>query len=266
MKIGSKFIIFILLLLGSVFVYKSLRLQVGFVDRTASLCLHPFFVLHHNCIHPLQQRYSHWRESKRDLADLIQEKERLSLSCQNLQAENIELQSMLTLSKNIKELRKFRDRCYPKDGNIVQVIVKSFSSHEHSFLIDVGERDGVKEDMVAVHKNCLVGRVTQVLPTHSKVLLITDKSCTVAGYCFKTRATGIYSGAHQEPAQFKYVNHLQKVREGDRIISSGQGVIYPAGLGLGTVKQVTPNGVSYDITVKPLIDLSQIDYCILLQK
>ncbi|HJM69140.1 MAG TPA: rod shape-determining protein MreC [Candidatus Babeliales bacterium] len=266
MRVVSKLIIFITLLLAGFFIYRSFRLQVGFIDKAASACLHPFFVVHNKCINPIQQRYASWRESKRELGGLIQEKEKLLLSCQNLQSENIELQAALTLSKDIKELRKFRDRCYPKTGNIVQVVVKSFAPHEHSFLIDSGESDGVREDMVAVYKNCLVGRVTQVFPTYSKVLLLTDKSCTVAGYCFKTRATGIYGGEHEDAARFKYVNHLQKVRQGDRIISSGQGVIYPAGLGLGTVKDVQPNGVSYDITVKPLIDLSQIDYCILLQK
>src|SRR3989338_696093 len=266
MRAGSKFIIFIILLLSSVFVYRIFQFNVNFIDRIAATCLHPFLVMHNKCIYPIQQRYGLLKESKRELADLIQEKEKLLLSCQNLQAENIELQAALTLSKDIKELQTFRDRCYPQSGNIVQVIVKNFSPHEHSCLIGAGERDGVKEDMVAVYKNCLLGRVTQVFSTYSKVLLLTDKSCTVAGYCFKTRATGIYSGAHQDPAEFKYVSHLQKVREGDNIISSGQGVIYPAGLGLGTVQNVKQNGVNYDITVQPLIDISQVDYCILLQK
>ncbi|MBT4856481.1 rod shape-determining protein MreC [bacterium] len=267
MRVGIKlFLIFFFICLGTFFVFRSFRLQTGYLDRMGSQCIQPFLLLHHKFIAPVEQRYRFWRESKQNLQQLIQEKESLLLQCQNLQAENIELQGASYLNKSIKELREFRDRCYPKDGKIVQVVVKNFSPSEHSFLIGAGEREGVRPDMVVVHKNCLVGRVVEVLPYYSKVALITDKGCTVAGYCFKTRTTGIYNGTSSDRARFDFVNHLQKIKEGDRIISSGQGVIYPQGLGLGTVEKVIPKGVSYEIIVKPLVDLSGIDYCILMQK
>lgn len=186
---------------------------------------------------------------------------------EKLKAENVELQALLSYSKDIKELDAFRKRCFKGSGDIVQILATIITPTEHSILIHAGERENVKEDMVAVYKNGLVGRVIEVYPFYSKVALVTDKKCSVAGYCFKTKATGVYSGTNEmDCAEFNFVNHLAKLKEGDRLISSGKGLVYPQGLGLGTIKSYKKSGVYYTVKVEPLFDIESLEYCLLMSK
>ena len=261
-------ILFIILILffSIFFVYRAFSFRSSIVDTVGSYCLYPVLVMHQQCTAPLYERYSQWRVGKQNIVVLAAQNDELARKCKNLEADNIALQASLVFSQYTKELRAFRNRCYPKNGRVVHVLAKKIEPYEHSFIIDAGSNNGIEIDMIVVHKNCLVGKVDTVFPWYSKVLLISDRNCTVAGYCFKTRASGIYGGMNDDSAQLKYVNHLQKVTVGDRVISSGQGTVYPQGLGLGTIGDVQKNGVNYDISLKPLIDLKKIDYCILLER
>jgi len=62
------------------------------------------------------------------------------------------------------------------------------SENAQFILVDGGSRQGVKKDMVALHNNCLIGRVDDVYPWYCKICLITDPACKVAAYCAKTGA------------------------------------------------------------------------------
>ena len=159
-----------------------------------------------------------------------------------------------------------KNKYNPQNGQIVQVLSRNLSEREHSLIVDAGSRHGVTSDMVVTYQNCLVGRVAEVFPLYSKVILITDKTCKVAAYCAKTRAAGIHVGSHEDHTELQRVNHLSPVEQGDLVLSSGEGLIFPAGFGLGHVETVSSDGLYQQVSVKPLIDGASLNYCMLLQK
>ena len=177
------------------------------------------------------------------------------------------LHALLHYDHDIKELADFKKRYEESHGHIAQILMKHFSDQSHFFLIDIGTRQGIKPDMVAVYKNCLIGKVAEVYPFYSKVVLITDKTCKVAAYCAQTHASGIHEGSNQsEQTMLNHVSHLSVMKEGDLILSSGEGLIFPQGFALGNVMSCKPNGLLYTVHVEPLVDMHALAYCLIIQK
>ena len=68
--------------------------------------------------------------------------------------------------------------------------------------------------MIAVFKDCLVGRVVEVYPYYSKVILITDPTCKVAAICTSTNVKGIHEGMLSlTTTKLSFVNHLEEVKK-----------------------------------------------------
>ena len=93
----------------------------------------------------------------------------------------------------------------------------------------------------------------------------TDRSCKVAVSCTSTGAVGICRGLNNENRlALNYVSHLQKLKIGDKLISSGEGEIFPQGFGVGEVNEFTSDGMYYRAYAKPLIDVTSLKYCYLI--
>lgn len=203
-----------------------------------------------------------------------QETEKLRIVIDSLQkekedlfSENVQLKSSLAYLEQVSELIEFKKKFNINVITTAQVMSKYISDISHFFLIDKGSQQGINKNMVAVYKNCLVGKVTEVYPGYSKLILITDKDCKVAAYCFKTGAMGIYEGSNQlDRAQLNYVNHLDNLIEDDLLISSGEGLVFPQGFILGKISKFTNDGIQYHALVKSVIDIDKIKYCQIIQK
>lgn len=121
--------------------------------------------------------------------------------------------------------------------------------------------------MVALYKNCIIGKVTEVYPCHSKIVLVTDRTCNIAAVCAQSKALGIYHGANEEwTAHLEHVSHLAIIEQGDLVLSTGEGLIFPRGFGLGRITRSTRDGLFYTISLAPLVDVRAISHCYLVQK
>ncbi len=152
---------------------------------------------------------------------------------------------------------------------IAHIMLREISDTSHSFLLDCGAQRGVELDMVAVVHNCLVGRVSEVYPYHCRVTLVTDRHSKVPALCAATGAHGIYEGVQQlATAQLAFVSHLQQLQIGDLVISSGDGLVYPKGFALGKVASfaLDAQGLTYRVTVEPLLDIRDVEFCCLVRK
>lgn len=233
------------------------------LDTISSYVMYPVLVVQKSVVNPIKS-YFQKRKTLQECYALITQ---LQSERNELMAQNVQLNAMISFEHDIQELVAFKKQYQDAQGIVAQVLVKHFSEQSHYFLIDKGAHAGIQLDMVAVYKNCLLGKVVEVFPQYSKVLLITDKLCKVAAYCPHTQATGIHEGNNQE--QFtgvKYVSHLAQVEQDDLVLSSGDGLIFPRGFALGKVKTCNPEGLFYDVSVELLCDLRAIDYCFVMQK
>lgn len=198
--------------------------------------------------------------------DKFYDKNLLSCKTENedLKSEIVKLTSQLNFVEQTKELVEFSSR-YEQDKKLCHILVKNLDIDSNFYIIDKGSENNIKPNMVVVYKDMLVGKVSEVNAYWSKVTLITDKSCKIASYCPKSNIKSIHEGQNNiYQTKLNFVDHLQKVVAGDLVISSGEGLIFPRGFGLGTIDDVKLEGLTYNITVKPLIDFENIDYCYVL--
>jgi len=119
-----------------------------------------------------------------------------------------------------------------------------------SIVISVGSRDGVAVDQAVVHGQGVVGRVIEVTPSYSRVLLATDFNSSIDSFVQRTRAVGILSGQGARPMYMKYVRKDEDVRPGDLVITSGLDGYFPRGIALGTVTRVNRQSADMFVAVE----------------
>lgn len=243
--------------------YRLLYVPTNYIQTTVSIFLYPFIKLQQVVIDP----FSAYFKNKREIAVLQEQVISLQQAHEQLTAENIALQATAHYYEQIQELVTFKNKYNVQSMRMAQIIMKQFSPTEHSYLIDCGSKHGVTVDMIAVYKNCLVGRVTHVYPYYSKVVLVTDPECKVAAYCLSSQAEGIHEGINKKKQSLlQYISHLHTLKQDDLVISSGQGLVFPQGFGIGTIKSFEQQGLHYKVIIKPLLKLEDLRYCYVIQK
>jgi len=234
-----------------------------FFGNCCSYVTYPFLKMYNAVQSPIIR----WRENRQTNALLKSSIEHLVAERDYLLSENIALQSLKGFSEDSQEAREFKQRYAAENGVVAQIIAKSFSPKGHFFLIDAGRSHGMKENMVAVANNTLIGRVVQVFPLYSKVVAITDAACKVAVVCAKSKTEGIHEGMNTlNETTVRYVSHLKSLVADDMLISSGEGLVFPRGFGIGKVIDYTNDGLFYSVRVKPLVDLNSVKYCCCVHK
>lgn len=239
------------------------------VGATLALYLHgaallscvsyPFIYLHARVSEPICR----WASQKKTIQQLKKKVAQLEKKNEALLATAIRKHAQLSYLETTKELRSFSKR-YKSHFLLSQVLVRSFGDQEHYFYIEGGAMAGVEKDMIVTYKNQLVGKVDTVYPWYSKVCLITDPKCKIAAYCPASKAHGIHEGIYQQEAtRLSYVSHLHTVKQGDWVLSSGEGIIFPKGFALGRVHEAQKDDLYQLVGVKPACDLNAIEYCMI---
>lgn len=233
------------------------------VNSVSSVLLYPVLLAQRTIVVPIK-KYVARKEQRSALEQLLAER---TEKYQKLLEENILLQATLSYHNQIKELTDFKKRYHNNDALLSQVLLRNIDDQHHFFLVDKGAKHGVVHDMVAVYKNCLIGKISEVYPFYSKLILVSDKSCKVAAHCAKTGASGIHAGGNNVACTaLERVSHLSSVTNGDMVVSSGEGLVFPQGFALGTITSVRQDGLCFHIDVAPLVDLTVMQYCMLMKK
>ena len=232
-------------------------------EQLSSYLMYPVLVTQQRIITPIKQFFA----EKQTIAALHQEVAALTKERDALVAQTVELTALANYSDEIKELLEFKKQYSYEDAILAQVLVCNMSDNGHFFLVDGGQNKGIEKNMIAVYSNGLIGKVEEVYPQYSKVMLITDRLCKVAATCAATHTCGIYEGCNDEnKALLNRVSHLDELQEGDLVISSGQGLVFPRGFALGTIKSYAQDGLMYQVEVEPLFDIASLQYCFILAK
>src|SRR3990167_8553150 len=243
--------IVICLFVGLLGVRRWLVGYASWLDTALSYACYPVILVQHTLTLPFEylKNFVHNRtQCDAALNALAQEREELL-------SRLIECENTAAFYHEIQELRDFSQRYALTGALITQIIFKCRTPREHYFLVDAGSRRGVQADMVALYKNFIVGRVVEVFPYYSKVIVITDQNCKVAAQCIKTGAQGIHEGTGTDQTSLTLVSHLQDVEVGDLVVSSGEGLIFPRGFGLGVIESCTCSGLYHTVFVRPVIDV-----------
>lgn len=235
----------------------------SYVDTLSSAVVYPVLVAQRAIVVPVQQFFR-----RMESHDALEAQLKI-LQQQNVDfmAENIKLRASLAYYRTVATIADFSERYSSKQAVVAQVLIRNIGPDKHKCVLDKGSRHGVCKDMVAVYKNCLVGKITDVYPLHCELTLITDASCRVSALCVDTQTPGIHVGTNQaHTTLLQRVSHLASIKEADMVVSSGEGLVFPQGFALGRIKTIEPDGLYIKIEIEPQCDIRTIDYCLLIKK
>jgi rod shape-determining protein MreC len=157
------------------------------------------------------------------------------------------------LKAELKEMRQWRDVAIAlRDTNeryrtilslktdppipmvTARIVTDSRGPFANTRLANAGREKGVKAGNPVMSENGLVGRVIGVTDGASRVLLLTDLASRTPVMMDRTNARAILTGDGGPNPRLDYLRGRDPVREGDRILTSGDGGVIPRGLPVGT--------------------------------
>lgn len=145
-----------------------------------------------------------------------------------------------------------------------RVIGREAGNYLTFFTLNRGSLHGIEKNMPVIEGWNVVGYITEVGLNWSKVMTFIETASSVGCYVERTGELGVVKGDFSYKAsglcRLYYLPEEADVQEGDRIITSGNGDIYPAGLVVGTVSEVLPDEFSrsIDAIITPSADLSSL--------
>ena len=115
------------------------------------------------------------------------------------------------------------------------VMADSGSPFRQSVLLNVGARDGIIDGWAAMDGLGLVGRISGVGQHTSRVILLTDTSSRVPVTIQPSGQRGMIGGDNTAAPPIAFLEDADLVRPGDRVVTSGDGGVFPPGLLIGQV-------------------------------
>jgi rod shape-determining protein MreC len=142
-----------------------------------------------------------------------------------------------------------------------EVTARSSTSFFHSIMVDRGTADSVRSGMAVVGYRGLVGRVSQVFPTASQVLLINNKLISVSCTNRRSRVVGMLEWDRGNFFRLEYVGKEEDVRVGDTLVTSGLGLLFPRGFPVGSVFQIADEkgGIAKRVRIASFSNLNALE-------
>lgn len=186
----------------------------------------------------------------RRLADEKELLKRQLVDAEEARLENHRLRELLNLKRNL-----------PYKVICSAVIGRSPSSWSSSLIIDKGSAQGIRKGCVCVGFLGLIGRVVEVSPGTSKVMMINDPNLCVSALVQRNRQEGLICGSLSGLLLMKYLTRDSDVKAEDTIVTSGLTESFPKGIVVGSVAEVREemSGLSRYAVVRPAQDLSGIE-------
>ena len=195
-------------------------------------------------------------------------KENEELKSKNAELENklVEYNSMKDENQRMREILKFSEANKEYDYVGCNIIGYSGSNFTSGYIIDKGTSDGIEKEMVVITPEGLVGKVTKAANNYSIVQSIINENIAVAVMDESTKeTTGVLKGLNDSKNKsLTKIYNLpidSKVKEGDVILTSGLGMIYPKGVRVGLVFSVESDFVSVmkNAVVEPYVDFNKLE-------
>lgn len=224
-------------------------------------------------VSPLQKIVYNINSRVKETVDFFLNFSEVKLENEELKKKNTKLANVLieyeSLKDEVERLREALNFTESKNNYKyvgVNIIGYSGNSLSDGYIIDKGSNDGIDKNMVVVSSKGLVGKVTKVASNFAIVQSILNENIAVAVMDQQTReATGVLQGlSDKKDNNMTVVYNLpisSDVKEGDIIITSGLGKIYPKEIPVGTVVSVEEDNVRVmkSAVVEPFVNFNEVE-------
>ncbi len=173
-----------------------------------------------------------------------------------------------------QELKKLLELNFSNYKQVNATVIKRDINWFHSLIIDKGEKQGIQVDMAVVSNHGLIGKIIKTNENSSIVELLSSNNdklkVSVSILSEQESIHGILNG-YQEQESILEINYIPKEKEiniGSNVYTSGLGGIYPAGIYIGKIEEITLDSLGlYQIAkIKPDISYDTIRYVSVLMR
>ena len=174
----------------------------------------------------------------------------------DLAAENMRLRRLLNATELLQD-----------SVLVTEVIGVSANPLRHTLTVDRGSADNVFVGQPLLDAEGLMGQIITVHKNHSTALLITDSNHALPVQVLRNGLRSIAEGrADYNRLNLKFVSPTADIREGDKLVSSGLGGLYPAGYPVGTVLSIVnkPGDNFLEIDIDPSAEIDRSRHLLLL--
>jgi rod shape-determining protein MreC len=201
-----------------------------------------------------------------ELRKVYQENQRLRLELVEASLRLTDLEEMRRENIRLRSVFHFEP---PLGYTLLPARVISVSGERipSSAVINKGADDSVKVNQALINQEGLIGRIEAVGPEFATVQLLTDPANRVAVRVASSREMGIVK---YRPGTGLVLDNFPiqgQILEGDIVVSSGLGGVYPPGLVVGTVASVKrPEEAAFcEVTLNPAVNFSSIEELFILR-
>lgn len=174
---------------------------------------------------------------------------------EEVRKENLRLKRLLNYSDEMSHQR------------VMAQVVGWDSANEFKVIrLNKGSLHGIKVMAPVITDHGLVGYVYRVTDNYADVLTILDQNNRVDVMVERTRTHGIVEGVFNFKCALKYIMRNEPVEVGDKLITAGVGGIYPKGVKVGMITDITKEnfGMTLSIEVIPTVDFDKLEEVLVL--
>lgn len=195
-----------------------------------------------------------------------QENEELKSKNAELENKLVEYNRMKDENTRLREMFDYSEANKNYDYVGCNIVGYSGGNISNGYIIDKGTKDGVDKDMIIITPVGLVGKVTKAESDFSIVQTILNENIAVASMIESTRETtailqGITDNKKNNLTKLSNIPIDSQIKEGDVILTSGLGGMYPQEIRIGEVVSVEVDSVAIMKTaiVKPYVDFNKLE-------
>lgn len=208
---------------------------------------------------------------------------------QELENENRDMQSWRELAERLAErnkryeaLLRMPENSFGEGADIehaiaAQLVLDSGGPFTRTLVANAGAEHGVRVGYIALNENGLVGRVVSVGRRSSRILMLDDYTSRIPVLGEASRVRAVLAGQATRPPELitqpyqvqaprlDFIVGAQSLREGERIITSGDGGLFPRGIPVGVARS-TRSGewrVSLSAAQRPIDFVRLVPYVVI---
>ncbi|ETP68912.1 rod shape-determining protein MreC [Planococcus glaciei] len=200
-------------------------------------------------------------EENKYLKSRLEEFASVQAEVTDLRSENTELKTLVDKEADLRSYNPIQ----------AQVVARNPDQWEEKMIINKGTDDGVSENMAVMTAQGLIGKVTLTTPNTATVELISTQnpnyrvSAMVIGG--KKNVFGLIEGYDVERRELllKRIDADIKLEKGQQVTSSGLGGIFPKGIVIGEITEITIDefGLTQLVYVKPAADFTLLNHVVI---
>jgi rod shape-determining protein MreC len=196
--------------------------------------------------------YTAIKQYFRSKSELLSENESMREEVTKLTLEMEKLKDLRLENERLRALLDFKGK-FGFNTVSAEILARNPNDWFDSIFISKGQKSGIKKNSAVCSAKGLLGKVVEVEPETSSVMLITHPNFKTGGAVKETRINGIVVGSGNGFIRLMYIPLDMEVKEGSSVVTSGYSRIFPEGIGIGKIVSVRKSrtGLYKYAVVKP---------------